>query len=139
MFTLNGGAVSWNSSKQKVVARSTTESEYVAASEAAKEAVWMKKFIADLKVVPTIDKPIEILCDNTGAIAQAKEPRSHHNTKHIQRKYHYIRDVVAQGDITIGKIHTDLNLADPFTKPMHQPKHEAHSRAIGLRLDSDWM
>ncbi|KAI3777237.1 hypothetical protein L1987_47035 [Smallanthus sonchifolius] len=78
VFTLNGGAVSWKSSKQSVVADSTTESEHIATSDAAKEAAWMKKFITDLDVVLSIRQPIEILCDNTGAIAQAKEPRSHH-------------------------------------------------------------
>ncbi|KAI3744875.1 hypothetical protein L1987_57971 [Smallanthus sonchifolius] len=76
--------------KQSVVAQSTTESEYIAVSEVANEAAWMKKLIADLGVMPSIQKPIEILCDNTDAIAQAKEPRSHHSTKHILRRFHYI-------------------------------------------------
>ncbi|KAJ0467877.1 putative RNA-directed DNA polymerase [Helianthus annuus] len=107
VFTLNGGAVSWKSSKQSVVADSTTESEYIATSDAAKEAAWMKKFITDLDVVPSIKKPIEIFCDNTGAIAQAKEPRSHHRAKHILRKFHYIREIVERGDIVISKVDTD--------------------------------
>jgi hypothetical protein len=139
VFTLNGGAVTWKSSKQKVVAQSTTESEYIAASEAAQEAVWMKKFITDLGVVPSIEQPIEIFCDNQGAIAQAKEPRSHQKTKHILRKFHYIREVVERGDACICKVHTDLNLADPFTKPLSQIKFEEHARNIGLRYASDWM
>lgn len=137
VFTLNGGAISWKSSKQSVVADSTTESEYIAASDAAKEAAWMKKFIADLDVVPSIMKPIQIFCDNTGAIAQAKEPRSHHKAKHILRKFHYIREVVERGNIIISKIDTDQNLADPFTKPMTQEKHDRHMDAIGLKLTSD--
>ncbi|KAF5804990.1 putative RNA-directed DNA polymerase [Helianthus annuus] len=137
VFTLNGGAVSWKSSKQSVVADSTTESEYIAASDAAKEAAWMKKFITDLDVVPSIMKPIQIFCDNTGAIAQAKEPRSHHKAKHILRKFHYIREIVERGDIVISKIDTDQNLADPFTKPMTQEKHDRHMDAIGLRLASE--
>ena len=139
VFTLNGGAITWRSSKQKVVAQSTTESEYIAALEAAKEAAWMKKFISDLKVMPSIERPIEIFCDNTGAISQAKEPRSHHSTKHILRKFHYIREILERGDITINKVHTDLNLADPFTKPMPHVKHEAHANSIGLRMSSDWI
>ncbi|KAD6455073.1 hypothetical protein E3N88_09779 [Mikania micrantha] len=137
VFTLNGGAVSWKSSKQSVVADSTTESEYIAASDAAKEAAWIKKFIADLDVVPSIRKPIEIFCDNTGAIAQAKEPRSHHKSRHILRKFHYIREIVERGDIIISKVDTDQNLADPFTKPMTQDKYDQHRSAIGLRLASD--
>ena len=139
VFIMNGGAVSWKSSKQSVVAQSTTESEYVAASEAAKEAAWMKKFIDELGVVPSIQDPLEIFCDNEGAIALAKEPRSHQRTRHIHRRFNYIRDEVASGDICIRKVHTDHNLADPFTKPLSQAKHEGHARGIGLRYSSEWI
>ena len=91
MFCLNGGAVSWKSSKQSTVADSTTKAEYIAASDVAKEAVWIKKFITDLEVVPSITNPVDVYCDNNGAIAQAKEPRSHQRSKHILRRYHLIR------------------------------------------------
>ena len=77
IFLLNGGAVSWKSSKQSTITDSTAEAEYIAAFEAAKEAVWMRKFIAEHEVVPSISDPITVYCDNNGAIAQAKEPRSH--------------------------------------------------------------
>src|SRR5262249_7282846 len=73
VFTLNGGAICWKSFKQETTADSTTEAEYIAAAEAAKEAVWMKKFITELGVVPSIVDPVLLLCDNNGAIAQAKE------------------------------------------------------------------
>ncbi|KAI5410099.1 hypothetical protein KIW84_055544 [Lathyrus oleraceus] len=65
------------SSKQDTIADSTTEAEYIAASSAAKEVVWIKKFISELGIVPSIMDPIGLYCDNNGAIAQAKEPRSH--------------------------------------------------------------
>ncbi|KAK8974558.1 hypothetical protein V6N11_034485 [Hibiscus sabdariffa] len=77
VFCLNGGAVRWKSSKQDTVADSTTETEYIAASEAAKEAVWIKKFITELGVIPSIADVVDLYCDNNGAIAQAKEPKSH--------------------------------------------------------------
>ncbi|MGH2152822.1 Ty1/Copia family ribonuclease HI, partial [Enterococcus faecalis] len=73
VFTLNSGAVSWKSSKQQTVADLVTEAEYIAASEAAKEAVWMKKFITELGVVPSIRGVVPLFCDNNGAVAQAKE------------------------------------------------------------------
>ena len=98
----------------------------------------MKKFIGDLDVMPSIKKPIEILCDNTGAIALAKESRSHQTTRHILRKFHYIREIVERGDIMINKVHTDLNLADPFTKPLPQARHEEHAGNIGLRVVRQW-
>ena len=73
VFLLNGGAVSWCSSKQSVVAGSTCEAEYIAASEAANEGVWMKEFISDRGVISSASGPMKIYCDNTGAIALAKE------------------------------------------------------------------
>ena len=87
VFTLNGGVVSWKSSKQDTVADSTTKAEYIAASEATKEAVWMKKFIAELGVMPSASSPVDLDCDNSGAIAQAKEPRAHQKYKHILRRF----------------------------------------------------
>ncbi|KAK8636397.1 hypothetical protein V6N13_124143 [Hibiscus sabdariffa] len=94
VFRLNGGAVSWKSSKQDTVADSTTEAEYIAASKAAKEAVWIKKFVTELGVVPSISDALELYCDNIGSIAQAKEPRSHQRSKHILRRFHLIREIV---------------------------------------------
>ncbi|KAL0449557.1 UNVERIFIED_CONTAM: Retrovirus-related Pol polyprotein from transposon TNT 1-94 [Sesamum latifolium] len=71
VFKLNGGVVAWKSFKQDTTADSTTEAEYIAASEAAKEAVWMKNYIQELGVVPSIAEPIVIFCDNNGAIAHS--------------------------------------------------------------------
>ncbi|KAK8670729.1 hypothetical protein V6N13_037347 [Hibiscus sabdariffa] len=120
VFRLNGGAVSWKSSKQDTVADSTTEAEYIAASEAAKEAVWIKKFITELGVVPSISDALELYYDNNGAIAQAKEPRSHQRSKHILRRFHLIRESVDRGDVKICTVHMDDNIADPLTKPLSQ-------------------
>ena len=95
IFLLNGGVVSWKSSKQSTIADSTTEAEYIVASEAAKEAVWMRKFITELEVVPSIFDPITVYCDNNGAIAQAKEPWSQQRSKHVLRRHHLIREIIA--------------------------------------------
>ncbi|KAD2805330.1 hypothetical protein E3N88_38707 [Mikania micrantha] len=138
VFIMNGGAVSWKSSKQDVVAISTTESEYIAASLAAQEAAWLRKFIADLGVVATIQDPLEIFCDNEGAIAQIKEPRAHQKTRHIERRFNYIRDEVEKGKICIRKVHTDQNIADPFTKLLERTRHESHTCSLGLLYSSDW-
>ena len=116
MFTLNGGEVSWKSSKQEMTADSTIESEYIAASEAAKEAVWIKKFITELGVVPSIVHLILLYCDNNGAIARAKEQRSHQRSKHVLRRYHLIREIIGRNDVKIEKIPTDQNIVDPLTK-----------------------
>jgi hypothetical protein len=134
VFILNGGAVSWCSSKQSVVAGSTCEAEYIAASEAAHEGVWMKEFISDLGVIPSASGPMTIFCDNTGAIAIAKEPRFHKKTKHIKRRFNSIREYVKDGDIEICKVHTDLNVADPLTKPLPRAKHDQHQDSMGVRF-----
>ena len=134
VFLLNGGAVSWCNSKQSVVAGSTCEAEYTAASEAANEGVWMKEFISDLGVIPSASGPMKIFCDNTGAIALAKESRFHKRTKHIKRRFNSIRDLVQVGDIEISKIHTDLNVADPLTKPLPRAKHDQHQGSMGVRI-----
>ncbi|KAK8655979.1 hypothetical protein V6N13_108541 [Hibiscus sabdariffa] len=131
VFRLNGGAVSWKSSKQDTVADSTTEAEYIAASEAAKEAVWIKKFVTELGVVPSISDALELYCDNNGAIAQAKEPRSHQRSKHILRRFHLIREIVDRGDVEICKVHTDDNIVDPLTKPLSKQKHDRHTESLG--------
>ena len=77
MFTLNKGAIVWRSFKQRFLIDSTMEVEYVAACDAAKEAKWLRKFLIDLEVVPNLTLPITLYCDNSGAVANSREPRSH--------------------------------------------------------------
>ena len=77
IFTLNGGAICWKSYKQHIVVDSVCEAEYIAASDATKEAVWLKKFITEFRVAPSLDGLVLLYYDNTGAIAQAKEPKVH--------------------------------------------------------------
>ncbi|KAL0355610.1 UNVERIFIED_CONTAM: Retrovirus-related Pol polyprotein from transposon TNT 1-94 [Sesamum radiatum] len=131
VFKLNGGVVAWKSSKQDTTADSTMKAEYIAASEAAKEAVWMKNYIQELGVVPSIAEPVVIFCDNNGAIAQAKEPRSHHRSKHILRLYHLLREMVSRGDCRMDRVSSAENTADPLTKSMSQI---AHTQVDGIGL-----
>ena len=137
VFTLGGGAIVWKSVKQKCIADSTMEAEYVAASEAAKEAVWLKNFLLDLGVVTNMPKRITVYCDNSGAVANSREPRAHKASKHIERKYHIIRDIVQRGDIQVVKIESENNLADPFTKALAVKPYESHVEGMGVRLIQD--
>ncbi|KAL0375698.1 UNVERIFIED_CONTAM: Retrovirus-related Pol polyprotein from transposon TNT 1-94 [Sesamum calycinum] len=100
VFKLNGGVVVWKSSKQDTTDESTTEVEYIAVSEAAKEVVWIKNYIQELGVVLSIAESIVIFCDNNGAIPQAKELRSHHRSKYIFRRYHLHGEMLE--DVTFG-------------------------------------
>ncbi|KAM2196522.1 hypothetical protein ACFX1Q_000032 [Malus domestica] len=139
VFTLNGGAVSWKSKKQSVIADSTTEAEYVTAAEAGKEAFWMKKFITELGVVPTITSPVTLYCDNSGAIAQAKEPRAHQKNKHFDRCFNIIRRYAAEGKVNILKVASADNVADPLTKPMSQIQLNRHMEKMGIRYMGRWL
>ena len=116
------------------MAGSTCEMEYIAASKAANEGVWKKEFISDLGVIPSASGPMKIFCDNTRAIALAKESKFHKRTKHIKRRFNSIHDQVKEGDIEISKIHTDLNVADPLTKPLPRAKHDQHQDSMGVRI-----
>ena len=133
VFTLNGGAICWRSVKQTCVANSITEAKYVADSEAAKEAVWLKKFLLDLQVIPSTDRTITLYCDNIGSVAQSKEPRYHKKQKHIERKYHSIRDIIERGDTVVTKIASEENLADPFTKTLPVRVFEKHVDYMGVK------
>ncbi|GJZ83258.1 retrotransposon protein, putative, ty1-copia subclass [Tanacetum coccineum] len=132
VFVLNGGAVDWKSAKQSIFATSSAEAEYIAAFDASKEAVWVRKFISGLGVVPTIEKPINMYCDNTGAIAIANESGITKGARHFRAKVHYLREVIEFGDIKLEKVHTDDNLADPFTKALAFPKHSELTRNMGM-------
>ena len=97
---------------------SVCEAKYIAASDAAKEAVWLRKFITELEVTPSIDGPVLLYCDSSSAIVQAKEPKSHHRTKHVLCHHHLVREIVNHGDVELQKIDGKENLADPFTKAL---------------------
>ncbi|GJV51869.1 reverse transcriptase domain-containing protein, partial [Tanacetum coccineum] len=92
-----------------------------------------RKFIDELGVVPSNDYPIKMNCDNSAAIIIAKEPGIQKGARHFQRKYHYVRECIKTGEIDIVKVHTDENLADPFTKALASPKLTRHARSMGLR------
>ncbi|GJY97477.1 hypothetical protein Tco_0514387 [Tanacetum coccineum] len=136
VFVLNGGAVVWKSSKQSTTAQHVTEAEYIAASE----AVWIRKFIDELGVVPLNDYPIKMNCDNSTAIIIENQRNGiQKGARHFQRKYHYVRECIKTGEIDIVKVHTDENLADPFTKALAGPKLTRHARSMGLRPASSFM
>ena len=133
VFTLRAGAIIWRCIKQKCIVDSTMEAEYVAASEAAKEAVWLRNFLMDLTVVPGLPKSITLYSDNAGAVANSKEPRVHKSSKHIERKYHLIRSIIKRGDVVVVKIASVDNIADPFTKSLPAKTFNRHVEAIGFK------
>ena len=121
------------------MADSICEAEYITTSDAVKEAVWLQKFIDELGVASSINGSVLLYCDNTGAIAQAKELRSHQRTKHILRRYHFIRKIMDRGDVDLQKIDGRKNLTDPFTKAIEIKKFDDHKSKMGIRYCIDWL
>ncbi|GJT19054.1 retrotransposon protein, putative, ty1-copia subclass [Tanacetum coccineum] len=129
---LNGGAVDWKSTKQSIFATSSTDAKYIAAFDASKEAVWIRKFISGLDIVSTIEEPITMYYDNTRAIAVAKDHGVTKGASHFHVKVHYLQETIEMEDVKIEKVDTDDNLVDPFTKALAYPKHSELTKNIGL-------
>ncbi|GJX52655.1 hypothetical protein Tco_0281024 [Tanacetum coccineum] len=118
---------------------SATEAKYIASSKAAMEDVWIRKFISGFGIVPTINEPIKMFCDNSAALLFAYEPGVQKGTRHYHRRYHYVRECIELGEIKLLKVHTYDNLADPFTKALSKGNLTQHVRSMGLRLASSFM
>ena len=129
-FHMGAGAITWSSKKQYIVALLSTEAEYVAQTHTAKEAMYLHTFVQEIR---GLDKPIRINCDNQGAIALSKDNKFHARTKHIDIRYHFVREAVEDGKITLKYIPTDENPADIFTKPLAKAKFRRFTELLGLK------
>ncbi len=130
IFILFGGPVAWSSRRQSCVSLSTTEAEYVAASDATKEGIWLRRLLLDLN--PEWNKPIPLMCDNQSAIRLIRNPEFHQRTKHIDVRYHFIREHQEAKEIDVLYIPTEIQLADPFTKPLPNPRFSILRDALGI-------
>jgi hypothetical protein len=125
------GAITWSSKKQQIIAMSTVEAEYIAQAHAAKEALWLRMFVSEIRNEPA--QAITISSDNQGAIALSKDNKFHARTKHIDVRYHFIREAVEDGKVSVVYIPTDENPADIFTKPLAKAKFRRFVELLGLR------
>ncbi|KAL4203461.1 hypothetical protein AMTRI_Chr01g104090 [Amborella trichopoda] len=133
VFILGGGAVSWKSKKQDIVALSTMESEFMACCLAVKEAMWIKKFLNQLNFHHVRCEAVQIFCDNTTAIYISKQPQFHKNSKHIKPYFYHLRNEVRLKEIEISYISIDLMIADPLTKGVVLDVFVKHVREMGMR------
>ena len=129
VFTIGGTAISWMSRLQKSVALSTTEAEYMAIAEAAKELIWLKNFLIELGFQ---QEDCVLHCDNQSAVHLAKNPVFHSRTKHIQMRYHFIRELINDGTLNLKKILGTKNPADMFTKVVTTDKLKLCMVSTGL-------
>jgi Reverse transcriptase (RNA-dependent DNA polymerase) len=130
VFMIDGGAVSWSSKKQPIVALSMTEAEYIAATHAAKEALWIRTFIAEIS--RPLKKPVIIHLDNIYTISITKNDQYHPRTKHIDIRYHFIRHAVQDNQIHIDYVPTDDMAADMLTKALPRHKVLHLNKMVGL-------
>ena len=128
---LHDGAVSWQSCKQLTVALSSVEAEYMAATQATREAVWWRAFLTELGLPPSA--ATTVYSDSQGAIALGKNPEHHKRTKHIDIQHHYVREQVDAGSVVMPYISTELMVADVLTKPLAAERHAALSSKMGVR------
>ena len=119
LFIFEQGAISWKPQLQPVVVLSSTETEYVAATEAIKEALWLQGLVNEMGLDQSM---IKVFCDNQSAIHLTKNSMNHECTKHIYVKYHFIIDVVEEEKVKVEKISTEENPADMLTKPIPTQK-----------------
>ncbi|KAJ3522289.1 hypothetical protein NMY22_g11955 [Coprinellus aureogranulatus] len=130
LIKMGSGAVSWSSKKQTTVADSSTEAEYVSASAAGREIFWMRTLLKEIGV--EVKGPSPLMVDNQSALRVLNNPEHHGRMKHIDVKYHWVRDAVKQGKIEVHFLPTQDMIADIFTKPLPRPAIEQHRRALGL-------
>lgn len=130
VFKMGGAAVSWRSKKQACVALSTAEAEYVALAAATQEAVWLRQFNQDILDFPS--PCVTLYEDNQSAIAIAKNPQFHGRTKHIDIKFHYVREEVDKGTINLVFCPTDKMVVDVLTKGISNEKFKLFRKMLGM-------
>lgn len=130
VFIASGGTITWKSKKQMLVALSSTEAEYIALSEAAREACWLRSLYKELGLLQNY--PTQIWGDNEGALAMAKDAKFHQRGKHIDIKWHSIRDWIKEKYITVESCRDHEQTTDVMTKAIPRQKHKQHVKEMGI-------
>ena len=127
-FKLGNCTIAWSTKKQKSVAKSTTEAEYMALSSTVAQSSWYTQGFQELK----LDIPVTIHCDNQSSISLVENPVLHQRTKHIDIHYHFTRERYRRGDFTLSYVPTADNLADIMTKGLPKETHTRMTQQLGL-------
>ena len=130
VFLIDGGPISWSVKTQEIIALSMTEAEYVTATHAAKEALWLHSFLGE--ILGPLDSATTLYCDNQSAIALMKNDQFHARTKHIDIHYHFICYVIQNGSLRLEYCPTEDMTADVLTKALPSLKAKHFASALGL-------
>ncbi|KAL5576953.1 hypothetical protein UlMin_018652 [Ulmus minor] len=133
VFTLGGAAVSWKSSKQTCISRSTMESEFIALDKCGEEAEWLRHFLEDIPLWPRPVPAICIHCDSQSAIGRAQSNMYNGKSRHIRRRHNTIRQLLSTGVIYVDYVKSKDNIADPLTKGLNRELVDKSSRGMGLK------
>lgn len=130
-FYMNGNLVSWSSQKQRCVALSSCEAEFMAATMTACQGIWLRRLLSDItgQKIP----PVAIHVDNRSALDLMKNPVFHGRSKHIDIRFHFIRECVENGEITVTHVDGKEQKADMLTKPLARVKHEEMCKLVGIK------
>ena len=139
VYMLAGGAISWRSAKQTLIASSTMAAEFIACYEASNHGIWLRNFVTGLRVVDGIERPLKIFCDNKSAVLYSNNNRSSTKSKHIDIKFLVVKERVQSGQISIEHIGTNSMLADPLTKGLTPKAFHEHTAHMGVILFEDAM
>ena len=137
LFNIGSGAISWSSKRQPTVSLSTCEAEYIAQTQATKEAMWLRSLLSQLLMDKEEPSATIIFGDNQGAIALAKNPQFHARTKHIAIQHHFVREQQTAGTVDLQYIPTERQVADGLTKALPKDRFIAFRSAVGLEESSE--
>jgi hypothetical protein len=133
VFKLTGGAISWSSSKQTVMTSSTMYAEFVACYEAVGQAMWLKKFVSDIRVVDSIERPLKLYCDNEPVVLYAHNNKKTKAAKHINIRFYVVKEKIKDQTISLEHINTKKMIADPLMKGLPPSVFREHLASMGLR------
>ena len=131
IFYLGRSLITWNSSKQDTVALSSCEAEFMAGTEAAKQAIWLQELLSEVTEQPV--EKVLIRIDNQSAIALTKNPVFHGRSKHIHRRYHFIRECIEKGQVDVEHVSGEMQKADILTKALGRIKFREMRDLIGMQ------
>ncbi|XP_074299270.1 secreted RxLR effector protein 161-like [Silene latifolia] len=132
VFVLAGGAISWKSAKQTIIASSTMEAEFVTCYEATIQVLWLRNFLSGLSVMNSVARPLKIYCDNAATIFFSKNDRYSKGIKHMEMKYLSVKEEVRKNTMSIEHIMTSANIADPLTKGLPPKTFLKHATDMDL-------